>query len=78
MCSENQWTGFYMIGTFVMKELSTSVDTMYHGLKSDMTKRLSATTIKRITRVAGKSNSIIEMPTLIQENCCAIADIICF
>ena len=26
ICRVNQWTGFYMIGTFVMKELMTLID----------------------------------------------------
>ena len=50
------------------EELITSVDTMYHGLKSDMTKRVSGSTNKRIARVGGKSTIIIEMSPSSRKN----------
>ena len=60
------------------EELITSVDTMYHDLKSDMMKSLSGSTNKRIARVGGKSTIIIEMSPLIQEKCWGKADITSF
>ena len=30
ICRVNQWTGFYMIGTFVMKELSNNIS-LFHA-----------------------------------------------
>ena len=63
----------------VPKSVYTSVDTMYHGTKSNITKRLSAVTIRGTPRSGGISATIIEMPpTFIRSKCCEQADITCF
>ena len=62
----------------VPQSWSKSYNTMYHGSKSELTKRYSKYSVNEIPKNAEKYAIIIEMSTLIRAKCSQNAGMICF
>ena len=60
------------------QSLDKSYNTMYHGWKSELTKRFSKYSINEIPKNAEKSAIIIEMSPLIHAKCSHKAGMTCF
>ena len=60
-----------------LQSLGKSYNTMYHGSKSELTKRFSKYSINKISKNAEKSAIIIEMFPLIRAKCSQKARITC-
>ena len=63
----------------IPQSLASDSISMYHGKKSDITKRLSTFSVLRLPNKDGKSALVIEMSPVIRAKCTSISDdVICF